>query len=105
MVDGARWSSYAIERSERLAASPREISSRSALVSTRDDRVRGRGTTPPPGGQHPMYRSGVPPQRAPDGAQRLASLPPHPQILLLLHRQPWTSKLRHRPTSEENMKS
>ena len=44
---GARLSRNAIDRSERPDAMPREISSRSARLSDRLDRVRCRGRTPP----------------------------------------------------------
>jgi hypothetical protein len=47
IVEGARPSSAAISRSDRPAARPREISSRSSKLNRRDARRRGSGMIPP----------------------------------------------------------
>jgi hypothetical protein len=48
-VDGARASILAIARTDWPSTMPREISSRSAIVSARRDRRRAGGTIPPLG--------------------------------------------------------
>ncbi len=47
IVEGARPGAVAIDRHDTPAANPREISSRSANDSCRDDRTRGAGRIPP----------------------------------------------------------
>jgi len=65
MLDGARWSRPAILRSEAPSASPREISSRSLIVSTRGERRRTAGTYPPLEATTPWIEPGCLPSARP----------------------------------------
>jgi hypothetical protein len=65
MLDGARWSRPAILRSEAPSARPREISSRSVIVSTRAERRRTAGTYPPLEATTPWIEPGCLPSARP----------------------------------------